>query len=372
MIICGHIIIKILEMKKILLLILIVGFNFNIKAQSCNYVVSVPEFQVHYNQISVLQNETIKLSRASGFLNGRCLTSAQVKQIALLFQTDAHRLPYAHLAYFSAYDKQIFFDVYDAFTNRSAAFRLDHYIYDTPPAPLPPLPVQSQSWYPQNLSYPSCNNYNGKTGCGLPMADVDFEVLVKPVLNQQSDAAVMTASKSFMQNKCLSMAQVMKLATLPQLEVNRLGFLKDALPRTYDMENYYYAAEIFSHGPYKNEWLDYGASLCKKQVVLAPPPPPPCLVAPADLNTYIKSIEKEMSSDNKLMVAKQTIRAGKCFKVSQLKQMVELMSFESAKLELAKYAYDFCTEKPNYFQMNDAFSFSSSKAELNNYINSKH
>lgn len=357
-------------MKKNLLVVLLISFSVIVKSQPCSNVVSPAEFQVHYNQLAVIQNENVKLSRASGFLNGRCLTSAQIKQIALLFLSDAFRLPYAHLAYYSAYDKQNFFDVYDAFTSRSAAFRLDHYIYDIPPAPVPV--EQNLTWYNRNITYPLSDNYNGKKGCAIPMADVDFEVLVKPVVNQQTDVAAVSAAKSFMQSKCLSMAQVMKLATLPQLEVNRLGFLKDALPRLYDMENYYYAAALFSNVPYKNEWLAYGASLCKKQEVILPPPPAPCMVVQADLSRYIKSVENEMSSDSKLMVAKQTIRAGKCFSVLQLKQLVSLMSFESARLDLAKYGYDFCTDKQNYFQMNELFNFSSSKSELNNFINNKH
>jgi hypothetical protein len=51
--------------------------------------------------------------------------------------------------------------------------------------------------------------------------------------------------------------------------------------------------------------------------------------------------------------------------------MVTLMAFESAKLELAKYAYDFCTDKPDYYTIADALSFASSKEDLMNFIGSK-
>ena len=45
--------------------------------------------------------------------------------------------------------------------------------------------------------------------------------------------------------------------------------------------------------------------------------------------------------------------------------------FEETKLEFAKYAYDFCTEKNKYYMVGDKFSFSSSKDELNEYLEGK-
>lgn len=45
-----------------------------------------------------------------------------------------------------------------------------------------------------------------------------------------------------------------------------------------------------------------------------------------------------------------------------------LFSFEDTRLDLAKYAYGYTFDIGNYYQINDAFTFSSSIDELNSYI----
>ena len=84
------------------------------------------------------------------------------------------------------------------------------------------------------------------------------------------------------------------------------------------------------------------------------------------------AISKQSFNSTKVTVAKQVIAAKQCFSADQVREIVKLFSFEDSRLEIAKYAYDYCIEKRNYFKVNDAFSFSSSTEELAKYINSKH
>ena len=50
---------------------------------------------------------------------------------------------------------------------------------------------------------------------------------------------------------------------------------------------------------------------------------------------------------------------------------MQLFTFEASKLDYAKYAYDYCWEKNNYYQVNDAFEFESSIEELDAYIGTR-
>ena len=84
------------------------------------------------------------------------------------------------------------------------------------------------------------------------------------------------------------------------------------------------------------------------------------------------SISKLSFSSTKLSTAKQIISAKKCFTTRQIKELVKLMTFEGDKLDLAKYAYDYCVDTNNYFLVNDVFDFDSSKTELSNYVQGKH
>jgi hypothetical protein len=50
---------------------------------------------------------------------------------------------------------------------------------------------------------------------------------------------------------------------------------------------------------------------------------------------------------------------------------MEEFNFEKNKLEVAKFGFDYCTDKNNYYLLNDAFSFASSVDELSSYLEGK-
>ncbi len=86
-----------------------------------------------------------------------------------------------------------------------------------------------------------------------------------------------------------------------------------------------------------------------------------------EFRLVLNSIEKEWLETNKLKSATQIVRTNSLTS-AQVKQLVLMFSFESNKLELAKQAYANTVDKRNYYIINDAFSFSGSKDELNRFI----
>lgn len=79
------------------------------------------------------------------------------------------------------------------------------------------------------------------------------------------------------------------------------------------------------------------------------------------------SVSKQSFSETKMKTAKQVLNAN-CLSTAQIVEIMGLFSFEGDKLEFAKSAYSKCTDKGNYFMVNDVFSFSSSVSELTDYI----
>jgi hypothetical protein len=71
---------------------------------------------------------------------------------------------------------------------------------------------------------------------------------------------------------------------------------------------------------------------------------------------------------DQLRIARQAIRANGATS-KQVRELMQMVSFESTRLELAKSAYRFTADQRNYYIVNDAFSFSSSVRELNSFIN---
>jgi hypothetical protein len=105
----------------------------------------------------------------------------------------------------------------------------------------------------------------------------------------------------------------------------------------------------------------------------APPPPAQgnggCNFAmpPGDFNSAKATIQKASFEDTKLSTAK-TILSNNCMSTEQVIQICKLFSFEESKLEFAKFAYDHCPDRGNYFKVGNVFSFDASRTELNEYI----
>lgn len=70
---------------------------------------------------------------------------------------------------------------------------------------------------------------------------------------------------------------------------------------------------------------------------------------------------------DKLLVAKQAAN-GKLLSADQVRRIMGLFTFESTKLDFAKWAYHTTLDPQNYYIVNDAFTFSSSIRALDDFI----
>ena len=98
-----------------------------------------------------------------------------------------------------------------------------------------------------------------------------------------------------------------------------------------------------------------------------------CAQAPLSASEFesIKaSVADKKFEDTKLSSAK-TIAGSRCFTAEQVKQLMEVLSFEDSRLDLAKFAYDRTHDVGNYYKVNDAFKFESSIEELDKYVRSR-
>jgi hypothetical protein len=80
-----------------------------------------------------------------------------------------------------------------------------------------------------------------------------------------------------------------------------------------------------------------------------------------------ESISKEWMESNKLQSTRFIIDRNN-FTTMQVRELMLLFSFESNKLEVAKYAYRKTVDKHKYYLVNDVFSFNSSKDELARFL----
>ncbi len=88
-----------------------------------------------------------------------------------------------------------------------------------------------------------------------------------------------------------------------------------------------------------------------------------------EFRQVLKSISNEWLETNKFKSASQIVKTNS-LTTAQVEQVLLLFSFENNKLELAKQAYMNTVDKKNYSMLFDVFSYSSSKRDLERYIES--
>ncbi len=358
--------------KHVLLVLAFVLFSVSSFSQTtCTVPVSNTFFQREYGTISSTVNTTSKLTYAINLANNNCLSSSQVKQITMLFFGDQDKLEFSKAAYKNTVDKENFYDVYDAFAYFSTVFRLHDYVaaqrMQTNTNTYTTTTTINAYDYPV-YTYPEFTNYFGMTGCNYPMDESAFYTSYTGYkFNKMSDNAKATVVKDFINMNCLSTAQIMKLTSIFSMESMRLDILKSAYLRAYDRGNYGYADQLLPTSTYKidfNNFLKGNSTTTTTTTIISVA----CTVTQTDMTDIKNSIKNTSFDSGKITLAKQVLSAKKCFTVSQIKEILGLFSFDDSKLEVAKYAYDFCSDRSNYYQVNDVFQFSSSKDDLTKYV----
>ena len=85
-------------------------------------------------------------------------------------------------------------------------------------------------------------------------------------------------------------------------------------------------------------------------------------------NGLVATLDNESFESNKLKIVKQALLHNN-LTTNQVITIVNQFTFDSNRLKVAKMAYRNTVDKENYFLVNNSFTFSSSIASLNKYIN---
>lgn len=338
------------------------------KAQSssrCGQAIDNAVFKQHLNNINRQENPARKLEVAKQVAREQCLSSAQVKLITKGLGSEYHKLEFAQEAYHNTFDPSNFYEVYDAFSSFSVVFRLHDWILagaspNTTGVPASPTLVTFPK-YP----YPNALGYKGAKGCPVALSDGDFHTMVATIAALEGDALRQKEANRVCAAHCLSTAQIMKLASLLQLETNRLSFSKSSYSRAFDLENYPAMIEVFSHQPNQENLKVF------IQQHSVRPEATPCGVNQQDFAAVKNTIAKQEFNHSRIAVAKQVIESKKCFQSIQVLQLVQLMDFENAKLEIAKFAYAYTVDPENFLTVLEAFTFDNSKRDLTDFVASQ-
>lgn len=90
----------------------------------------------------------------------------------------------------------------------------------------------------------------------------------------------------------------------------------------------------------------------------------------AEFAEWKKAVANQSFSEPKMQVVKIGLSSN-WVTTEQVRELMQLFSFESSKLELAKLAYEKTVDRNRYYAVNSEFSFSSSVDELTKFLLAK-
>lgn len=86
-----------------------------------------------------------------------------------------------------------------------------------------------------------------------------------------------------------------------------------------------------------------------------------------DFELALNYISKKVFDSDRLELAKEIVGKN-CVSAKQIASVCKLFTYDSNRLEFAKFAYASCADKGMYFILDETFTFSSSRDELHDYI----
>ncbi|MGL5891493.1 MAG: DUF4476 domain-containing protein, partial [Bacteroidia bacterium] len=340
-------------------LLLFLGITSLSFAQNCQTPISSAAFQTGFNSIAVTQGDQAKLIRASRFVSDKCLSSAQVKTIALLFGGDSTRLEFCKTAYPRTSDQANYYDVYDAFRAFSYALRLYNYVehYTVPVS----TPTTVQINFP-NYAYPDTVGYRGNKGCAGPaMTEAAFLTATQNVFAQPTDESKYVSVQDVASRNCLTFAQAMKLASLVRSDDYKMRVLTATFPIVYDQDHYPSVIVLFSTTQMQNNWTNYAR-------VYLTPPPAPCLVTEAEFKVILNDVKDKRFATEKMNLI-EMLSKDRCFSVAQIRSLALEFPFGDERMKTYKMLYNKCNNQKDYYQVVDDLQFDAEKAEMRRFIN---
>jgi Ca2+-binding EF-hand superfamily protein len=271
-------------------------------------------------------------------------TVSQARQLVQLAPDEANRLYLAKVSYRGIIDRTNFSQMYTLFNSQANRNELNAFVntYDNS------NPVYTR----------------------IAMKEAEFNTLYRDIQNRYGIGAKMTALSNVFatENYYFTTAQAKQLIQLVSDESNRLELAKASYDNIVDPANFNQLYDIFSYSS-RNALEVY-----VRDHQTSPVYTPPVYTRTPMSNSSYTSLYNEVKNTygfGAKMSRLTEIFANETyyFTVAQAKQLIQLVSDERNRLELAKSAYGNTTDPENFNLMYDLLTSQSSKNELSTYVN---
>ena len=271
-------------------------------------------------------------------------TVAQARQLVQLAPDEANRLYLAKISYRSIIDRTNFSQMNTLLNTQASRNELNIFV----------------------STYDNSNPVYTR----VAMKEADFNTLYRDIQNRYGIGAKVSAlSNAFAtENYYFTTAQTKQLIQLVSAESNRLELAKASYDNIVDQANFNQLYDIFSTSS-RNE-LEIYVRDHQGSPVYTPPVYTRTPMSNSSFTSLYNEVRNTYGFGAKMsrlteIFATETYY----FTVTQAKQLIQLVSSESNRLELAKSAYGNITDTENFNLMYDVLTSQSSKNELSTYVN---
>lgn len=268
-------------------------------------------------------------------------TAYQASRLIEIVTAENNRLQLAKLSYRSIVDRDNLYQVYELLRSQASRNELENYVNNY-----------------QEVSY------SGNTG--IAMSDANFNNLYQTIQQQWPVSTQMNSLTNAFNNSnnYFTTYQTSRLIQLVGAESNRLQLAKLSYRSITDPANFSQISDLLSSQYSKNELAAYVANYTGGGTGYK------VAMTDANFNMLYQNIQMQFLPGAKMTALTNTFNnTTYYFTSAQARQLIELVSLESNRLQLAKLSYRSITDRGNFTVVNDLFVSQSSKDELQAYVN---
>ena len=273
-------------------------------------------------------------------------TVSQARQLVGLVPDEANRLYLAKISFRSIIDKDNFSQMHSLLNNQANRNELTTFVN----------------------TYDDSNPVYTK----VAMKEADYNVLYNDVQNRFGLGAKMSALVNIFANNnyYFTVAQARQLIQLVSSESNRLELAKGSYDNIVDQANFNQLYDVLSSSASRNELEVYVRGSQTTPGSTSPTTYARTSMSTSNFNTLYNDVRNTFGFGAKMSKLSQIFEnESYYFTVAQAKQLIELVSSESNRLQLAKSAYGNITDTQNFNLMYEVLTSQSSKNELSSYVN---
>lgn len=248
--------------------------------------------------------------------------------------------------------------------------------------------------------------YSNDNFCYEAMHPQDFQQAIRAVYNSRGFENQARTAKQITRTNCLSSRQLAKLLKAMNIEDHRLQVAKIGWERVTDPENFHIVEQQIHHTAYRRSLQDYmqhhprlepkfsPARKCQSCVSGScgahgigdyyqedqhddgyygdggydePYNQPLRVVSDQEFRRLLRDIRQAPFDKDKLQLGKRMVEQTP-MSSEQVGQLLSILAYDSYRLKLAKHAYRFVVDPENYHTVKRAFSYTSYRRQLEDFI----